>query len=252
MHVHWFQHVPFEGLGLIEPWLRARGHRLTVTRFYAGELPDLAASACDWLIVMGGPMNIYQYRDHPWLRDEKRAIRARIDAGARVFGVCLGAQLIADVLGGRVYQNHEREIGWFPVRAADTGKGTAPHPLSFPPGESLVFHWHGDTFDLPPGAVLLASNEACRNQAFALSLPGDGNARVLGLQFHLEMDEPAVARICQNCADELTPATSAIPASPPPLPPHVQTADVILARTPSAVPDATALLHRLLERMERG
>ncbi|MDR0901961.1 MAG: amidotransferase [Opitutaceae bacterium] len=231
MKIHWFQHVPFEGLGEIGPWLSARGHELACTRFYAGETPGPAAAACDWLVVMGGPMNIYQHRDHPWLRAEKQAIRARIDAGARVLGVCLGAQLIADALGARVYQNAEREIGWLPVRAAAGGEGEA---LAFPAGESLVFHWHGDTFDLPPGAARLASSEGCVNQAFAVG------ARVLGLQFHLEMGPGEVGRICEECAGELAPARD------------VQGAEVILAQTPSAAAGARSLLHRLLERMERG
>lgn len=244
MHIHWFQHVPFEGLGLIEPWLRARGHRITTTRFYAGELPGLDAASCDWLIVMGGPMNIYQHRYHPWLRDEKLAIRACIESGARVLGICLGAQLIADVLGGRVYQNPECEIGWMPIRA---NPESATHPLAFPAGESEVFHWHGDTFDLPPGAVLLASSETCRNQAFALgpvSGPAHGSARIIGLQFHLEMDESAIRNICQNCADELPPNVTASPS--------IHTAESILNRTHSLVPNATALLHHLLDRMEQG
>jgi GMP synthase-like glutamine amidotransferase len=231
MKIHWFQHVPFEGLGKIGPWLSARGHEITGTRFYAGERPGLAAAACDWLVVMGGPMNIYQYRDHPWLRVEKQAIRARLDAGARVLGVCLGAQLIADVLGAKIYQNAEREIGWLPVRATDGGE---KEPLAFPGGESLVFHWHGDTFDLPAGAARLASSEGCVNQAFAVG------ARVLGLQFHLEMGAEEVARICEKCADELVPGR------------HVRGAEQILAQTPSAEPGAGRLLHRLLERMERG
>jgi GMP synthase-like glutamine amidotransferase len=231
MKIHYFQHVPFEGLGKIEPWLRARGHQLGATRFFAGELPGPAAAACDWLVVMGGPMNIYQYRDHPWLRAEKQAIRTRLESGARVLGVCLGAQLIADVLGAKIYQNAEREIGWLPVRAAPVGGGAPP---AFPDGDSLVFHWHGDTFDLPAGATRLASSEGCANQAFSVG------ARVLGLQFHLEMGAEEVARICENCAAELVPGR------------YVQNAEEILAQTPSAEKRAEQLLHRLLERMEQG
>ncbi|EIP97539.1 GMP synthase family protein [Opitutaceae bacterium TAV1] len=228
MKIHWFQHVPFEGLGEIGPWLLARGHELSCTRFYAGELPGAEAATCDWLVVMGGPMNIYQYRDYPWLRAEKQAIRARIDAGARVLGVCLGAQLIADVLGARIYQNAEREIGWLPVRAV---AGSEKEPLAFPDGESLVFHWHGDTFDLPTGATRLASSEGCVNQAFAIG------SRVLGLQFHLEMGPPEVERICGECAAELTPDR------------YVQDAERILGQTPFAAEGAKGLLNRLLGRM---
>ena len=110
MKVHWFQHVPFEGLGAIEEWLLSRGHTLSCTRLYANEAPPVNSHGVDWLIVMGGPMNVYEYRAHPWLRSEKHLIREAITAGKRVLGICLGAQLIADVLGGKVYQNGEREI----------------------------------------------------------------------------------------------------------------------------------------------
>lgn len=194
MKIHCFQHVAFEGLGAIEGWLTARGHTLTCTRFYAGETAPAAADGFDWLIVMGGPMNIYQYRDHPWLKAEKRVIREAVAAGKRVLGVCLGAQLIADALGGKVYQNAEREIGWFPVTAVPEGKES---PFAFPE-TTTVLHWHGDTFSLPPGGVWLARSAGCENQAFAVG------TRVLGLQFHLEMTPPDVARIASACADELT------------------------------------------------
>jgi GMP synthase-like glutamine amidotransferase len=229
MKIHWFQHVPFEGLGAIEVWLTARGHTLTATRFWAGETAPADTNGFDWLIVMGGPMNIYQYRDHPWLKAEKRVIRDAVAAGKRVLGVCLGAQLIADALGGKVYQNAEREIGWFPVTAVPEGKGAA---LEFP-GETVVFHWHGDTFSLPPGAVWLARSQACEHQAFAVG------ARVLGLQFHLEMTPEDVARIAKECADELTAGK------------WVQSAQAMTARAPQET-GAGALLGRLLARLEVG
>jgi GMP synthase-like glutamine amidotransferase len=121
MKVHWFQHVPFEGLGAIEEWLLARGHTLSCTRFHADETPPVNSDGFEWLIVMGGPMNVYQYEAYPWLWSEKQVIREAITAGKRVLGICLGAQLIADVLGGEVYPNNEREIGWFPVRTVSAG-----------------------------------------------------------------------------------------------------------------------------------
>ena len=229
MKIHWFQHVPFEGLGAIEGWLLARGHTLTCTRFYAGETAPAGVDGFDWLIIMGGPMNIYQYRDHPWLRAEKRVIRDAVAAGKRVLGVCLGAQLIADALGGKVYQNDEREIGWFPVTAVPEGKDS---PFAFPP-ETVVFHWHGDTFSLPPGGVWLARSEGCEHQAFAIG------AHVLGLQFHLEMTPADVARIARECAGELTPGR------------FVQSTEVI-ELCASRVTATTELLDRVIERMERG
>jgi len=228
MKIHWFQHVPFEGLGAIESWLTARGHTLTCTRFWAGETAPATVDGFDWLVVMGGPMNIYQYRDHPWLKAEKRVIRDAVAAGKRVLGVCLGAQLIADALGGKVYQNAEREIGWFPITAVPEGKES---PLAFPE-ETSVFHWHGDTFSLPPGGVWLARSEGCEHQAFAVG------ARVLGLQFHLEMTPDDVARIAIECADELTAGK------------FVQSAEAIVARVPQETA-AGVLMDRLLGLIER-
>lgn len=176
MNVHWLQHAAHEDLGCIAPWLAARGDQVTHTRLYAGEtLP--AVDTFDWLMVMGGPMNIYQYERHPWLRAEKQLIRAAVDAGKRVLGICLGSQLLADVCGGKVTRNAHTEIGWHEVRCSAARIG----PFTDFPAEFLAFHWHGDTFALPPGAQPLMHSEACANQAFALS------PRVAGIQFHLEV-----------------------------------------------------------------
>src|SRR5690606_14426699 len=127
---------------------------------------------------MGGPMNIYEQDIHPWLADEKRLIRAAIDAGKRVLGICLGAQLIADQLGGAVTANAEPELGWLPVQLSDSGRAFACF-ADFP-AEFSAFHWHGDTYALPVDAQCLASTEGCAQQAFSW-----GNGRVVGRQFHL-------------------------------------------------------------------
>ena len=229
MKVHWFQHVEFEGLGLIEPWLRTRGHEIGVTRWWAGETAGAAAAGCEWLIVMGGPMNIYQHRDHPWLVAEKAAIAAAAARGARILGVCLGAQLIADVLGGKVMQNPEREIGWWPVRAVQDGVGSR---YAFPT-VTTVLHWHGDTFTLPPGATWLAESEACARQAFAWG------ERVLALQFHLEMGADSVAEIAAGCADELAAGGA-----------WVQPAERLKTGAREHGQGAEALLAKLLAAME--
>ncbi len=228
MRIHWFQHAPFEGLGAIKSWALERGHTLTCTRFHAGETAPATVDEIDWLIVMGGPMNVYQYRDYPWLRAEKRVIRDAVTANKRVLGVCLGAQLIADALGGKVYQNDEKEIGWFPVTAVPEGM-ESPFAL---PDQVVVFHWHGDTFTLPPGGVWLGRSEACEHQAFAVG------EHVLGLQFHLEMTPTDVAAITTACADELKPA------------PHVQEASEILARSITEQAGTTVLLEWLLGVLE--
>ncbi len=114
MRIHSLQHVPFEGLGSIEAWARDRGHSLTVTRFWAGDaLPP--PGALDWLIVMGGPMSVHDEAERSWLKAEKRFLRAALDAGKRVLGICLGAQLLAEAMGARIARARAKEIGWFPV-----------------------------------------------------------------------------------------------------------------------------------------
>ncbi len=221
------QHVPHEGPGSIDGWARRRGHTLARVLVPEGG-PIPTPEAFDWLIVMGGPMGVHDVARYPWLRDEKRALRAALDAGRRVLGVCLGAQLIADVLGAGVRPNAEREIGWFPVRrtaeAAGTELGRAL-PEVFP-----AFHWHGDTFDLPPGAVHLAQSAACAQQAFAL---GD---RVAGLQFHLEISADGAQELLRHDAADLVEG------------PFVQRPEAML-REPDRFDRANLLLDDLLDRM---
>ena len=210
MHAHVLQHVPFEGLGSIEEWLSHRGARISHTRmFEPSKWPVL--DEIDLLIVLGGPMSVNDEAHLPWLRTEKHLIAAAIAGGKAVLGICLGAQLIASALGARVYPGEHREIGWFPVCAA----AAAADCFAFP-ARRAVFHWHGETFDLPPGAVHLASSAACRNQAFQLG------QRVIALQFHLEVTAPGVAALISQCGDELQPnqpfiqseaALNAVPAS---------------------------------------
>ncbi len=178
MRIAWFQHVPFEDLGCIAPALIARGHSLHVTRWYADDgAPSL--TGFDALIIMGGPMNVDEFDQHPWLRAERASVRAAIDAGKPVLGICLGAQLIAASLGAPVTRNAHVEIGWFDVfRPAAAPQGSL---LGGFPDRFAAFHWHGDTFAIPDGAQLLLSSEGCAHQAFQLG------SRVLGLQFHLEV-----------------------------------------------------------------
>lgn len=192
MQAHVFQHVPFEGLGSIAGWLEGRQAQVGWTRFFAGEpLPE--PTGIDLLIVLGGPMSVNDEADHPWLAAEKRFVAAAIATGTPVLGICLGAQLIASALGGRVYPGPQKEIGWFPI----TASGGAPGCFAFPP-QTTVFHWHGETFDLPPGAVPLAASAVVPHQAFQLG------RRVLGLQFHLETTAESLAAMVTHCADELT------------------------------------------------
>jgi len=178
VNIHYLQHADVEGPGQIGVWAAACGHKLTGTHLYRGEAPPDLASV-DFLVILGGGMNVYQHRDYPWLVREKEFIGNFIGRGKPVLGVCLGAQLIADVLGGKVYQNPEIEIGWYPIRILDAVR---EHPFfTHLPAEFTVMHWHGDTFDLPPGATLLASSDACKHQAYIC----EGN--VIGVQFHIEL-----------------------------------------------------------------
>lgn len=193
MHAHYFQHVAFEGLGAIEPWLLARGFAVTHTAFFNGGSPP-APDEIDFLIIMGGPMSVNDEAVHPWLVEEKAFLRAFLNTGKPVLGICLGAQLIASVLGARVYRNAEPEIGWFPVEGLPVADG-----FRFPEHFN-AFHWHGETFDLPNGTLPLARTPACENQAFRLG------KRVIGLQFHLETTPESAAALVEHCANELVDA----------------------------------------------
>jgi len=194
LRVHYLQHVSFEGLGSIESVLNDKGHQLSSIQLYKNEaLPSV--DDFDWLIVMGGPMGIYDYDQYPWLSDEKRFIKAAIDADKIVLGICLGAQLIADVLGAKVYPNEDREIGWFNInRLPGVDETILANVL---PEQVEVFHWHGDTFDIPEGAVSLAESEACARQGFIF------DNRVVAFQFHLETSAESAAALIEHCGDEL-------------------------------------------------
>jgi len=227
MRIHYFQHVPFEGLGCIEVWATDNHHTLSMTRFYLDE-PVPQPEEIDWLVVMGGPMNIYEEAEYPWLEREKQFIREAIACGKLVLGICLGAQLIADVLGGRVTRNAHKEIGWYQVELTPDAQASAL--FDFLPQRFTALHWHGDTFALPQGALHVARSEACENQAFLY----DG--RVIGLQFHLEFTKKSMDAILHHCADELVQGT------------YVQTVDAM------QVPEKTFLemnraMSRLLDRL---
>ncbi|EXJ13182.1 Glutamine amidotransferase class-I [Imhoffiella purpurea] len=221
-------HVPFEGPAGIGVWSGQHGHSMTLTRLYAGETPP-GQDDFDRLFVMGGPMGIYDEQEHPWLVPEKRFIAETIAAGKTVVGVCLGAQLIADVLGARVRRNPQKEIGWFPIELSESACESAI--TGFLPPSLEVFHWHGDTFDLPEGAVHLASSDACRNQAYLYE------GRVLGLQFHIESTPKSVTDIVANCADELVPAE------------RIQTAERILSATAEDYARINSALFGILDRL---
>lgn len=196
MRVVAFQHVPFEGLGLIQPALEDRGISIEFADLYrdGAALPDVGSAA--GLIFMGGPMSAND--DLAFLRQEIECIRQAVERGQPVLGVCLGSQLLAKAMGARVYKNAAKEIGWFDVQLTDAGRRDAL--LSGLDSPETVFHWHGETFDLPGGATWLAYSERCRHQAFRVG------SNTYGLQFHLEATPEIITDWClqdDNCGDVL-------------------------------------------------
>lgn len=191
VRVHCFQQVPEEGLACILDRLVFHQVQLSYTRFYMQDpLPQV--DDFDFLIVMGGPMSVYEEDKYPWLKDQKILIKQAVEEGKAVLGICLGSQFIASALGAKVYSGKQKEIGWFPLNITEMGQEL----LSIPEGHS-VFHWHGDTFDLPEGAQLLASSASTPHQGFAV---GD---KVVALQFHLEVNEEAIEAMTTSFAEEL-------------------------------------------------
>jgi len=194
LKVHFIQHVAFEAPGLILSWAEKNKYLCTKSILMDGDkLPE--AKDFDLLVIMGGPMSANDDEKYSWLVSEKELVRNCLELKKPIVGVCLGAQIIANVLGSKVYRAKEKEIGWFPITAAlDVGSSKLMPEL---PSELTVFHWHGETFDLPLGARLLASTKTCPNQAYEF-----GN-HVLGLQFHMEVTPEDVNSKWENCKSDL-------------------------------------------------
>lgn len=224
MRAHYFQHVRFEGLGSIEGWLQQADYEISSTQFFDFEkLPEI--EDIDLLVVMGGPMSVNDELEHPWLVKEKEFIRGVIGAGKPVLGICLGAQLIANAMGCDVFPNRVKEIGWFPVEAVTSGSSSI---FRFPQ-EIEVFHWHGETFNLPRGAVQIAKSKGCENQAFQIG------KNVIGLQFHLETTSISVQEIVENCRDELVDGK------------YIQSETDILSATQERYSSINSLMWNMLE-----
>ncbi|MGM0594489.1 MAG: type 1 glutamine amidotransferase [Pseudomonadota bacterium] len=194
MNIHLLQHVPYEGPGSIESWAINHGHSLSVTRLYAGDpLPGL--ERFDLLVVLGGPMSVHDQYTHVWLKAEQWFIQQVLEAGKPILGICLGAQLIARVLGSEVAPARQGEYGWYPVTlapefaASDFGQRL--------PAQFDAFHWHGETFTLPDGASRIGSSEQCPEQGFIY------NDRVIALQCHLETTQLAAESLIRNNPEAL-------------------------------------------------
>lgn len=225
MRIHSLEHAPFEGPGRIATWAAERGHTLTRTALHDGEKPP-ALDAFDLLVIMGGPMSIHEHRNHPWLPMEKSFLVEAIRAQKPILGICLGAQLLADVLGGKVFQNPVKEIGWFSVRMLDRSA-----PFDTFPERLMVMHWHGDTFTIPDGARCVAESEACANQAFVL---GD---RIVGLQFHIELEKVGIEDLAAASLDEAGTA------------PFIQTREQLLHPPQESIAAAGVALYALLDAL---
>ena len=228
MTLYALQHVPFEGTAAVGRWAERNGIPVEPVPVYqGGVLPDPAD--CSRIVVLGGPMNIHEEQNYPWLVEEKRFLRAAVDGGARVLGICLGGQLLADVLGATVVPGPHKEIGWHPVRFSEQARAL-PLFEGFPE-ELEVMHWHGDTFSLPPDCIRLASSPGCPEQGY---VHPDG--RLVGVQFHMEWDRAAVQSLIDQCPEDLEAG------------PFVQSPETML-REDAPFEAANAWMDRLLDRL---
>jgi GMP synthase-like glutamine amidotransferase len=184
MKIHYIQNDPLATLGYIEEWIVEKEHSLSCTKMYENEaLP--AMDSFDMLIILGGKMGAYEESEYLWLLTEKKFIREAIDSNKWVLGICLGVQLLANVLGSKVYSHTHQEVGWWPIELTD--EALASPLLCGIPKDFIAFEHHGDTFDLPEGAVRLATSKGCTNQAFTFG------GRVIGIQFHPEFTEDMIS-----------------------------------------------------------
>ena len=194
MNIHILQHAEWETIGKLDVWFTNKKLSYSTSKMYKGE--SLPINKVDFLIVMGGPMSIFDDENYPWLKQERKFIKQTINSGAKVIGICLGSQFIANALGAKVYMGKEKEIGFFDIQNKNS------HPITKGLPNSLeVFHWHGDTFETPKNAINLFSSELTENQGFIY------DNRVIALQFHLEVGREEIEDFVENGIDELTPST---------------------------------------------
>ena len=187
--IAYLQHVEFENLAYIKDWGEEIGVEFLPIKLYKGD-SFLDINSFDKLIILGGPMGVYDDVKYPWLKTEKQFIKKTLKSQKPILGICLGAQLIADALGAKVVKNKFTEIGWYSVEniGADFLKDKSYN----------TFHWHGDTFELPKGAKVIFSNENCINQGFSYC-----GGKVIALQCHFEVTVKSIKNLILNCREEL-------------------------------------------------
>lgn len=196
MRLHFIQHVAFEDPAHILEWASLRGVSVTSTLLFANQsLPHL--DDFDFLVVMGGPMSVHDEEVFPWLVAEKQFIKKAIDNGKKVLGICLGAQLIAEVLGGTVSQNTCVEIGWYPVEFHQHDLQALTNGLQKFPPSLVCFHWHGETFSYPEKSIPIGSSAACSNQGFVYK------DYVVAFQFHIETSPESLRVMLEDCEQDL-------------------------------------------------
>lgn len=194
LRIHVLQHVAFEGPAALGDWASLHGHSLSSTHYFAPGWKHPLLSAFDLLVVMGGPMGVHDTAQFSWLQPEMDFVKSALGAGKKVLGVCLGAQILAHVLGAQVFRNPEREIGWFPLQRSE---GLSTELEAVIPPSFTAFHWHGETFSLPEGAQLLCTSSACVNQGFLWK------QQALALQFHLETTDASAEALVAHASSDL-------------------------------------------------
>ena len=194
MHIHFIQHMPFEHPATIADWAAENNHTTSYTKvFEDAAFPSI--DSFDMLVIMGGVMGVYEAGKYEWMPAEKSFIKSAIEANKKVLGVCLGAQFIAEALGAKVFPHELKEIGWLTVEKV------ASHPLTDKlPDSFITFHWHGDTFTLPPDSIHLFKTKGCAQQGFVY------NNHVAALQFHMEVKEDLLNGMTEHERAELVSA----------------------------------------------
>lgn len=242
LRIHALFHTDYAELTYIKQWAHSHHHSINVSRSYNDE-PLPAQDSFDWLIVMGGPMSVHDEGKHPWLIAEKRLIKQSIDAGKTVIGVCLGAQLIAHCLGARVQPSGVKEIGWLPIQLTPEGRA---HPLlqDLPKQNFTVFHFHGDGFDCPQGAISIATSKAWANQGFIYQTPLHKalGTWIMGWQCHFEVTKESLAKMVVNGNDAIQNGLIDYPNT-------VQSADEIITLGDKYIAENNARLAAMLNRI---